>query len=306
MEAAVQYYFERGLAPSTRKAYGTGIRKFIHFCTLFHVCNPLPVSPQLLCYYSAYLATLGLAPSTIKSYLAAVRHLQIAEGFPEPGQYASLAKLRLVATGIQKEASRPPHIRLPADQDTIMLWAACCIAFFGFFRIGELTTPSDNSFDPRVHLSFGELAIVNPQNPSAVRIHLKQSKTDQLRKGIDVFVGRTNDDLCPVAAMLAYVAVRGGGPGPLFRFRNGKPLTRDRFVTRVRQALQSLGLAGRDYSGHSFRIGAATTAAARGIPNSTIQRLGRWRSNAFLGYIQTPPVSLAPMSQTLASGLPPN
>lgn len=36
---------------------------------------------------------------------------------------------------------------------------------------------------------------------------------------------------------------------------------------------------------HSFRIGAATSAAKAGIEDSTIHMLGRWSSSAFLVYI---------------------
>ena len=37
---------------------------------------------------------------------------------------------------------------------------------------------------------------------------------------------------------------------------------------------------------HSFCIGGATAASAAGIPDSTIQILGRWSSNAFKNYIR--------------------
>ena len=46
----------------------------------------------------------------------------------------------------------------------------------------------------------------------------------------------------------------------------------------VRQALESAGVQAANYAGHSFRIGAATTAAACGMENSTIQTLGRGRA----------------------------
>ncbi len=59
--------------------------------------------------------------------------------------------------------------------------------------------------------------------------------------------------------------VRGKSEGPLFRFRDRKPLTRQKLVTAVKNALEKAGVDPGQYSGHSFRIGAATTAAARGL-----------------------------------------
>ena len=43
-----------------------------------------------------------------------------------------------------------------------------------------------------------------------------------------------------------------------------------------------------DYAGHSFRIGAAMTAAACGVPAEVIKTLGRWKSQAYQLYVRLP------------------
>ena len=112
-------------------------------------------------------------------------------------------------------------------------------------------------------------------------MHIKVSKTDPFRKGVHVFLGRTADPLCPVAALLAYMAIRGRAPGPLYIMAHGAFLTRDIFVQEFRKALSIAGFNQAKYAGHSFRIGAASTAAAAGIEDSTIKTLGRWESAAY-------------------------
>ena len=76
-----------------------------------------------------------------------------------------------------------------------------------------------------------------------------------------------------MAAVLVYIALRGPGDGPLFRFRDGHALTRERFVDQVRKVLRKVGIDQNAYSGYSFRIGAATTAAAQGIQDSLIKTM---------------------------------
>ena len=65
-------------------------------------------------------------------------------------------------------------------------------------------------------------------------------------------------------------------------------LTYPRLVSAVRKALAEVGLTPVDYTGHSFRIGAAITAAACGVPVVTIMNPGYWRSQAYQLYFRLP------------------
>ena len=304
-----------------QKSYNSAIRRYTDFCKLFQL-PPLPLSEETLCYYVAFLADHNVAHQSIKCYLSGVRHFQIAQGLLDP-KIPNMTKLALVLRGIRSTQSKnrgagrirlpitPPILRKiravwnedPTNFDCIMLWAASTLCFFGFFRAGEITTTctSTSSYDPRSHLSLDDIAVDNPAAPSILQVHLKVSKTDPFRKGIDVYIGRTNNDLCPVAAMMAYLAVRGNNPGALFRFKDGRLLSRVRFVECIRAALARSGLDQQKYAGHSFRSGAATTAAQCGLNDATIKLLGRWQSCAYLLYVKTPRHILASLSSKLSN-----
>ena len=160
-------------------------------------------------------------------------------------------------------------------------------------------TPSDTSFKDDVHLSFGDLAVDNPPAPSALRVHLKSSETDQFKRGVDVHISSTHNELCPIA-MMAYLVWCREHPGALFHFEDSTLLTPARFTAKVGDALDALCYVSQSYTGHSFRIGAATTAAERGLEDSLIKVLGRWESNAYLVYVRTPRKRLAEVSKILA------
>ena len=108
-----------------------------------------------------------------------------------------------------------------------MLWTACCTCFHGFLRSGEATVPTRGSCDPSLHLSMSDLSVDSSTNPQMVILWVKASKIDPFRRGVNVCLGRSDNDMCPVAALLSYVARRGIAPGPLFRFEDQFPLTRD-------------------------------------------------------------------------------
>ena len=322
LDEAVQYFCTKGIAQSTHRTYQSALRKFHDFCSTYAIISPFPVSEAILCYFSTYLANQKLSPQTVKTYLAGIHHMQVTLGLPEPKAYSSLPRLRLVQAGIQrthaKRVSTVSRVRLPitpaillkmkekwsgeaANPDIVMLWAASSLCFFGFFRSGEITVRSQKTFDPRIHLSWGDVTIDNTRDPSMLRVKLKQSKTDQLGKGVDVYVGKTGCPLCPIAAVTAYMSIRGSTEGPFFQFRSGQPLTKSKFTQEIRAVLEAVGLPYKSFAGHSFRIGAATTAAKAGIEDSVIKMLDRWSSSAFLVYVRTPREQLSKFAGRLAN-----
>ena len=153
--------------------------------------------------------------------------------------------------------------RGPPSFDEVMLWAACCQGFFGFMRAGEFTkvSPTEDT------LSVADVSVDLRDNPQVLAV-LHRRKTDPFGAGVHLYVGRTGDVLCPVTAVLGYLAIRPPSIGPLLLFEDGTPLSRTRLITHMRAALSQAGVDTAGYSGHSFRIRAASTAARAGFKHA--------------------------------------
>ena len=132
----------------------------------------------------------------MKTYLAAVRNMQISLGFPDLRDQSSLPMLKRVQAGIQRiqamKGSNRPRIRLPITPHIMkklrqhwmrvqhpegyLLWA---VASLCFFRSDELVVASESGFNSAVHLNWGDVAVNDPAAPTMLKIHLRRSKCDQ-------------------------------------------------------------------------------------------------------------------------------
>ena len=200
------------------------------FCTRFNLPSPLSLTEQLLCQFAAFLSE-SVSWGTIRSYLSVLRFYQISAGLPDPS-LSSFPRLSYLLKGIHKsspEFARPRRLPITPDIvrkihavwshgplrfDKTMLWAACCLAFFGFLRTGEFTCSS--LAEPT--LAVSDIGIDSREEPKVLTVLLRHSKTDPFSVGAHLYLGRTGDTLCPVAAVLGYLAIRPANPGPLFVF----------------------------------------------------------------------------------------
>ena len=68
---------------STQKTYRSGEHRYLRFCAELGE-SPYPANEQRLARFIAHLFRQGLRAGSMKSYLAAVRHGQIALGLGDP------------------------------------------------------------------------------------------------------------------------------------------------------------------------------------------------------------------------------
>ena len=100
LDETVEELFRKGIAPTTECMYGVARRRYLRFCERYGR-TPLPASERGLCQFVAFLAGEGLRHSSIKTYLAAVRQMQVEVGLGDPGMSA-MAKLGQVVRGVQR------------------------------------------------------------------------------------------------------------------------------------------------------------------------------------------------------------
>ena len=82
-----------------------------------------------------------------------------------------------------------------------------------------MTISSEALYNVGTHLNFVNMVIDDPSNPSILRLRLKALKTDPFHGGMDIFIVRTNNKLCPIEAMMACLVKREEGKVFYFSLR---------------------------------------------------------------------------------------
>ena len=220
--------------------------------------------------FVAHLFQLGCAPFSITSTLSAILYIHKFHEVADPTAAFVIRKLLQGATKLR------PSVDSRAPITTYILYLLvrsapnvtdCCyhnmlisamylFIFHAFLRIGEIVVSSEN------------------QKTTVLHVH---QVTISLTECIVVFYTykHYNGPVSLVISADDSSELRGSAPGHL--------------------SLRWAGLSTTIYKSNSFRMG-GTTAAMMGVADEDIQRMGRWKSQAFKKYIRIPMLKLTKLS----------
>ena len=112
-----------------------------------------------------------------------------------------------------------------------------------------------------------------------VTLFIRQSKTDQEKKGTFRTLYGTQSELCPVKAVSAFISTKRGRYGDMDDLFSVDITNRVQNLLRL--ATKAFDLPVKRFSSHSLRSGGATSLFVSGISLEDIRRFGRWRSVVF-------------------------
>jgi len=197
---------------------------------------------------------------------------------------------------IKKAAVMTPAILLrlfevldPSLSEDCTFWALFVIAFFLLARKSNLVPDSVKKFDASKQLTRGDIEVTE----DSLLVTLKWSKTNQTgRREVFPLMKMEGSNLCPVMAygrMLERFPADDASPAFLVkRYGVINTVTYRQFQGRLKKGIEAIGMDPSDFTSHSFRRGGATYAFQCGLTADYIKRLGDWRSDAYLEYIDCP------------------
>ena len=318
LRVEVSELWNKAVGDRTMTVYNTGVKSFTKFLLLNNITNSVQTLPEVsedtfLLYIAYCYKTLNIKHSTIKLYLSGIRFEYIKQGINCPlllkNDFAN-SRITTLLNAVKRSQETSTRPRQPITASVLsqicvmlkngyispfvdtLLTAVFITSFFGFLRCGEITI-SQPEFDPSKNICLNDITFCETH----AQLLLRSSKADPYKKGvvIPLFKNDLNRDLCPYRALAQYVEMRNMNfpnialpSSPFFLTENGKALCRAYFMMHIKHILARLGYDNTNYSGHSLRIGAATSASAARLEDHLIQTLGRWSSDCYKTYIHTP------------------
>lgn len=273
----VRRFLSSSLSAGTQRAYAADLA---HFRASG---RDIPCPPQSVAEYLAELAETH-AVATIQRRVAAIAKAHRASGFDDPCRSEII---RAIIQGIRRTKGIAQREAQALQRDDLFAVlermgdrpidvrdkALLLVGFAGAFRRSEL-----------VGFDCGDVEHVR----QGMVLHLRKSKTDQVRQGRKVAIPLGRTRWCPVRHLTDWLTHAGIEQGPLFRSidRHGHispdRLSGDAVATIMKKRVEAAGFDPATFSGHSLRAGFATSAVLAGASTFKIREQTGHKSDAML------------------------
>jgi integrase len=209
-DAAAQYR-RASRSENTRRAYRAGGARFIGWCAA-HNRAALPASPETVAAFLAAEARAELAVNTLRLRHAAIRYMHLLAGYPPP---TAASMVSTTFAGIKRSHRRPLNKKtalvidrlLPAVQaisQTLPGLRDRALLLVGF---AAALRPSEIAGLARDHVTH---------HADGIELFLPWRKNDQDARGTRLWLPKGRTELCPVAALEAWLTAAALSDGPLF------------------------------------------------------------------------------------------
>ena len=288
-------YANKSRSDSTWRAYESDIRVFQTWCTDSGV-QSLPAETDTVAAFIAVEADKGMAVSTIRRRLSAIRLMHFANDLPSPHESIRVADVLKGIANDQK--SRVPDQAKPAlDADIRKLVDALDLTTIQGIRNRALLLIGFDSALRRSELVSITLNHIERQEKGLL-IYIPYSKTDQSGKGTQVAIlRRENSPYCPVSALERWLEMSKIDRDYLFRriYKNlrigDNPLTGRSVSLIIKRCAKAAGYTKEQiegFSGHSLRRGFITSVAYDGKDLMTIMKQTNHKNvTSLTAYVET-------------------
>ena len=179
----------------------------------------------------------------------------------------------------------------PQPYLTVMYKVLLGTAYYGLFRVGELTSSPHvvKAVDVRIGLNKNKLMFVlhtskthtGGDKPQIIKINsVKKDNNDNKYGNLSQHL----PSICPFTLLKDYLKLRKkykDEKEQFFVFRDRTPVTQ-----LLKKLLQFNNINQAFYSTHALRSGRSSDLLEIGVSVETIRKLGRWRSNAVYTYLR--------------------
>ena len=164
------------------------------------------------------------------------------------------------------------------------LRATFCLAFAGFLRMGKFTYDGVESGFGSWGLTRGSVSL----SKDRLFLVISSCKTDPFHRGLTLTIWAASDEAGAIKSLnILFTRFPKSNYQPLFPNHAGT-FSRNYVTRKLQEGIRILGYEG-NYTGHSFRRGAATSARLDGLSEEEIQLLGRWKSNCYRLFVEIHP-----------------